>query len=108
MNCLQKLIVSCYPSVNNFNIPRVLEHVESLKELVIQSYNGHLKPDDDHLTVTTPVPVVPDCDLRKEMEGEFPTKLSRVEFFGNGFKSLAENVLNVGNLGTFINSLLLL
>ncbi|XP_058444042.1 chaoptin [Malaya genurostris] len=91
---LKTLRISAYPNIQKFNIPRILENSNNLRELWIDAP----KPPQDRSGSTTPkkpqLLTIPASDLRQEMEGRLPFKLSSVTFSGSGFNSLADNVLH--------------
>jgi len=89
---LRSLKISTYSNINNFNIPRILENVENLRELWIES---QLVSGGDEKTALNKML---STDLRKEMEGYFPLKLKNITFSGNGFSNLAANILEVLNI----------
>lgn len=93
MNTLQSLVISCYPQVTNFNLPTVLDNVNSLRYMQIKSYGIQQRSSAD-----APPSMHSDCDLRKEMVGDMPSKLRHVEFSGRGFHKLAENLFSVNIL----------
>uniref|UniRef100_A0A1Q3FSG3 Putative conserved secreted protein n=1 Tax=Culex tarsalis TaxID=7177 RepID=A0A1Q3FSG3_CULTA len=93
LHFLRTLRISTYPNVQHFNIPRILENADNLRELWIEAP----KPPSQEKTENgskTPKPVsVPSSDLRREMEGMLPRKLKSLTFGGSGFNKLADNVL---------------
>ncbi|XP_055678152.1 chaoptin-like [Lutzomyia longipalpis] len=93
MSSLKTLAISPYPDVINFNIPLVVQEVETLRQLEIEApqpipvaYSGDsafMRPRTDPIT-----------DLKLEMDGIFPAKLKTVILRGKRFKQVANNILN--------------
>ena len=109
MNSLSSLTLSCYPQVHHFNIPRILDSVSSLRVLRLKAHEVHhhihsspgsstggtsaaASMENVHVPQSMIPPISHDCDFRREMEGELPSKLSQIEFIGTGIKSLGDNL----------------
>ncbi|KAL1381418.1 hypothetical protein pipiens_013476 [Culex pipiens pipiens] len=93
LHFLRTLRISTYPNVQHFNIPKILENAENLRELWIEAPKPPSQERSDNGS-KTPKPVsVPSSDLRREMEGMLPRKLKSLTFGGSGFNKLADNVL---------------
>lgn len=101
MISLQSLALSCYSQVNQFNIPRLLENVLSLRALQLKAFevHPHSHPsstvDNVHVPQSMVPPVQHDCDFKREMEGPMPSKLSEIQFSGSGIRNLADNLFSV-------------
>lgn len=107
MNHLHSLTISCYPQVNNFNIPKILENVSSLRALRLKAFEAHPPHSPSSSSsgssldnVHVPQSMIPaaknhDCDFRREMDGRLPGKLSMIEFTGKGIKKLGDNLFAV-------------
>ncbi|XP_058821803.1 chaoptin [Topomyia yanbarensis] len=94
---LRTLRISTYQNIQNFNIPRILENSNNLRELWIDAPKA---PPDRSGSMGSTAPkkpqllTIPASDMRREMEGQLPFKLTRITFSGSGFNSLADNVLS--------------
>ncbi|XP_050075895.1 chaoptin [Anopheles maculipalpis] len=100
LHYLRSLRISTFPALPNFNIPRILENANNLRELWIEAP----KPPSSHTAggspgatgtaskATKPI-AVPATDLRREMDGLLPRKLQRITFGGTGFSRLSDTVL---------------
>ena len=102
LNSLRSLRISTYPNIHNFNIPKILEDVENLRELCIVSPapQTQLIVGKDGIEVTQIIPVMA-SDLKKEMDGSLPPKLRNITISGNGFNKLAESIFNVSATKTY-------
>lgn len=108
MISLQSLALSCYPQVNQFNIPRLLENVLSLRALQLKAFEVHQHNhpsttlDNVHVPTQSMVPPAQhDCDFKREMEGQMPSKLSEIQFSGSGIRKLGDNLFSVRMEGEF-------
>uniref|UniRef100_A0A182FJ01 Chaoptin n=1 Tax=Anopheles albimanus TaxID=7167 RepID=A0A182FJ01_ANOAL len=101
---LRSLRISTYPALASFNIPRILENANNLRELWIEAP----KPPSPHSSSSSPSSVgakgvkqtgnpsgqpVPATDLRREMDGELPRKLRTITIGGTGFSRLSDTLL---------------
>lgn len=104
MKSLRSLRISTYPNIQNFNIPKVLETAENLRNLWIESPAPKtiIVVGNDGLEQVEKVPV-PASDLKKEMYGQLPSKLKNITISGDGFSRLAETIFEV-KFYTFVNS----
>lgn len=96
LNSLRSLRISTYPNIQNFNIPKILEDVENLRDLCIVSPAPQIQQTigKDGMEVTQMIPVMA-SDLKKEMDGYLPLKLRNITISGIGFNKLAEGIFNV-------------
>lgn len=76
---LRTLKINVYPSVRDFNIPRMLTYNAALENLEIEV--------DD-----------PQIDLGKEMTGDLPCKLNNITLLGRSLKFISQYLLNVSKL----------
>lgn len=70
--------MSVYPEVKKFNIPRLLQYNNGLRDLEVL--------------------VEKETTLHKEMEGFLPFKLNNITFSGQGLKVLDNDLLDVSML----------
>lgn len=94
---LRSLRLSTYPGLSNFNIPTILEDVDNIRELWIES------PAPKLLKVVTKEGLETyqfiqeaASDLRIELYGTLPRKLKELTISGTGFNRLADGILDVG------------
>lgn len=95
MSSLKRLIISPYPDVINFNIPLVVEEIETLRQLEIEAPKAIPVAYAGDAGFMRPKGPDPQTDLRLEMDGILPPKLKTVVLRGRGFKQVANNILNV-------------
>lgn len=93
---LRTLHLSTYPQLSTFNIPTILESVDSLRELWIES------PSPKMVKVTSKegfetYQLVQDAasDLRQELFGYLPRKVRKITISGSGFNKLSEGIFDV-------------
>lgn len=93
---LRELTVSTYRGIKYFNIPTILEDVESLRTLHIESPAPRVERVVSRDGVET-YPVVQDSagDLHDEMYGPLPRKTRNIIISGTGFDRLAEDIFDV-------------
>ncbi|XP_055716156.1 chaoptin [Phlebotomus papatasi] len=94
MSSLKRLIISPYPDVINFNIPLVVEEIETLRQLEIEAPKAIPVAYAGDAGFMRPKGPDPQTDLRLEMDGILPPKLKTVVLRGRGFKQVANNILN--------------
>ncbi|XP_050098956.1 chaoptin isoform X2 [Anopheles aquasalis] len=103
---LRSLRISTYPSLGSFNIPRILENANNLRELWIEAPKP---PSSTSSSSSSPSSVgtkgvkqtgggtagqpVVATDLRREMDGELPRKLRTITIGGTGFSRLSDTLL---------------
>ncbi|XP_055588501.1 chaoptin isoform X2 [Uranotaenia lowii] len=92
LNFLRTLRISSYPSIQHFNIPRILENAANLRELWIEALKTSSDGSSSSAKTSKPVSAS-SSDLRREMEGLLPKKLKSITFGGQGFNKLADSVL---------------
>uniref|UniRef100_A0A182QLG2 Chaoptin n=1 Tax=Anopheles farauti TaxID=69004 RepID=A0A182QLG2_9DIPT len=98
LHYLRSLRISTFPALANFNIPRILENANNLRELWIEAP----KPPSSLLATnlqpaagpksSKPIAIAA-TDMRREMEGSLPRKLHSITFGGAGFSRLSDAVL---------------
>ncbi|KFB38898.1 AGAP000019-PA-like protein [Anopheles sinensis] len=95
LHYLRSLRISTFPALPNFNIPKILENANNLRELWIEAP----KPPSSTLSgvagaapKSKPITIAA-TDLRREMDGMLPRKLQSITFGGTGFTRLSDSVL---------------
>lgn len=90
MPSLRTLKIGVYDSLENFNIPSLLENRDGLKNLEI-----HVSPPPSPRNRKPPsLPQVEsETSLASEMLGELPPKLSSITFTGRGLKNPSPGIL---------------
>lgn len=93
---LRKLRISTYPQLPNFNIPTILDDVDSLRELWIESPPWREEKVISKEGFET-YQWVQDAasDLRQELFGYLPRKVKKITVSGSGFTNLAEGIFDV-------------
>lgn len=96
LKSLRYLRISTYPNIQNFNIPKILEDVENLRELCLVSPSPQIQQvvGKDGIEVTQITPIMA-SDLKREMDGVLPLKLRNITISGSGFNKLAEGIFSV-------------
>lgn len=90
--------------LTTFNIPTLLEDVENIRELWIESPAAKLlKVVTKEGLETYQLIQEPASDLRAELYGALPRKLKSLTISGAGFNRLADGILNV-NSAPFTNN----
>lgn len=102
MTSLQSLALSCYPQVNQFNVPRLLESITSLRSLKLKAskvrpHTASLNYENVHVPSVAAQVSHHECNFQREMDGKLPYKLSEIEFSGSEIRKLGENLFNVRN-----------
>uniref|UniRef100_A0A182SDA4 LRRCT domain-containing protein n=1 Tax=Anopheles maculatus TaxID=74869 RepID=A0A182SDA4_9DIPT len=101
LHYLRSLRISTFPALSNFNIPRILENANNLRELWLEapkspssstSGSGYTGATGTPAKASKPI-AVPATDLRREMDGLLPRKLQTITFGGTGFSRLSDTVL---------------
>uniref|UniRef100_A0A182PNT2 LRRCT domain-containing protein n=1 Tax=Anopheles epiroticus TaxID=199890 RepID=A0A182PNT2_9DIPT len=98
LHYLRSLRVSTFPALPNFNVPRILENANNLRELWIEAPKPHSNAGAAGAAVgatakaSKPIAVAA-TDLRREMDGALPRKLQSITFGGVGFSRLSDTVL---------------
>ncbi|ETN67288.1 chaoptin [Anopheles darlingi] len=77
---LRSLRLSTYPALASFNIPRILENANNLRELWIEAPKSPASPASSGIGA-------------KGMDGELPRKLRTITIGGTGFSRLSDTVL---------------
>lgn len=98
LKTLRSLRLSTYPNIDDFNIPEIINDVDNLRELWIDAPEPPKRPDVLEAGVgggSLPVTQSVATDLRNEMQGILPAKLSTIILSGSGFIQLADNILDV-------------
>ncbi|XP_052868495.1 chaoptin [Anopheles cruzii] len=103
---LRALRISPYPSLPNFNVPRILENANNLRELWIEaqkpqpsSASGIASSFGGAAPGPAPKLVKPSggaaiaTDLRRELDGTLPRKLQAITVGGGGFTQLSDAML---------------
>lgn len=104
MTSLKSVTLSCYPQVHQFNIPRILESIKSLRTLKLKSLEARSHTPSLNLeNVHAPSLATPtthrDCNFQQELDGKLPHKLSEVVFSGSEIRKLGDNLFNVRLIG---------
>lgn len=93
LHCLRSLRLSTYPNLPNFNIPIILENVENLRSLWIESPASKIVKMTSKEGIEAFQAVQETAsDLRKEMDGVLPPKLKTITISGRGFNRLADDI----------------
>lgn len=93
---LRSLRLSTYPGLSNFNIPTILEDVDNLRELWIESPAPKLvKVVTKENLETYQLIQESASDLRMELYGTLPRKLKFFTISGSGFNRIADGILDV-------------
>ncbi|KAJ6640078.1 Chaoptin, partial [Pseudolycoriella hygida] len=96
INSLRSLKISPCLSIPTFNIPNLLEESDNLRELWIESPAPRVQHEvafDAIANIGRTEPKTPlSTDLRKEMLGDFPTKLRSVTISGKSFSNIADTI----------------
>lgn len=94
--CLRSLRLSTYPGLTSFNIPTILDDVDNLRELWIESPAAKLvKVVTKEGLETYQLVQESASDLRLELYGLLPRKLKILTISGSGFNRLADGILDV-------------
>uniref|UniRef100_A0A182VVJ1 LRRCT domain-containing protein n=1 Tax=Anopheles minimus TaxID=112268 RepID=A0A182VVJ1_9DIPT len=98
LHYLRSLRISTFPALPNFNIPRILENANNLRELWIEaakppSGSGAISGSTGTSTKGSKPIAGAATDLRREMDGPLPHKLQSITFGGTGFSRLSDTVL---------------
>ena len=93
---LRSLRLSTYPKLQNFNIPTILEDVENIRELWIESVAPYTERFVSPEGVESNKLVQESAsDLQTELYGFLPRKLNNLTISGAGFNRLADGILDV-------------
>lgn len=93
---LRTLRISTYPQLLSFNIPILLDGVDSLRELWIESPAPKMvKVTSKEGFETYQWAQDAASDLKQELSGYLPTKVRKITISGPGFNKLAEGIFDV-------------
>ena len=88
--------LSTYPKLQYFNIPTILEDVENIRELWIESIAPYIERFVSPEGVESNKLVQESAsDLKMELYGFLPRKLNNLTISGAGFNRLADGILDV-------------
>uniref|UniRef100_A0A182M164 LRRCT domain-containing protein n=1 Tax=Anopheles culicifacies TaxID=139723 RepID=A0A182M164_9DIPT len=98
LHYLRSLRISTFPALPNFNIPRILENANNLRELWIEaakapSGSSATSANSGNTSKSSKPIALAATDLRREMDGLLPHKLQSITFGGTGFSRLSDNIL---------------
>ncbi|GAB0092364.1 chaoptin [Sergentomyia squamirostris] len=94
MTSLKTLIISPYPDVINFNIPVIVEEIETLRQLEIEAPQAIPVAYAGESSFMRPRKDAPKTDLKLEMDGSLPPKVKSIVIRGQGFTQISNNFLN--------------